>query len=530
MDKHPSLQIAVDSDLLVLKGFGAEAAPTTLSGHLILRLNEPTSFNEIALEFKGRAIVPSVSDDCTADSYELCTRRWVYLKAEGTGHCTLDAGRHVYPFDLCIEGSLPSSISTSASCMASVSYRLHAVATRPGLMHKLQARTPVFVTRLLPSEDLEYQQTLETETTWYGKLMYSVSIPHKAWAAGDTVSVLAKFSPISKHIKITNIHIEIKETVKVWTSVGWHETRHTVASKTHDLRPHPRRHGSLSLRKLASTISLRAARPSHDVVASGNAAHDIVPIDGEISASDVVALLEVPLPTTVTPTHIVEPVKVTHRIHWAISVIDVMGHAYEQRCSLPLHILDHRLLAEAQAATLVTRRLFFGLLATDEERELPSYSSHVRDRVADIQEYEGALVEVRNPWAPLLTAGKHHPFIPNPYGEGLGSPDSSRPSTPSVASRRSSLEISPVPTRDRSNDEHSPTKTKGLRGWLQRSSSLPSRKGSLKNSTAMSSAPGGTHPLSLALLSKVPSYDVASRGYIGGLPPLDSMLGLPSYS
>ena len=62
-DRHSSLQIAVDSDLLVLKGFGAEAAPTTLSGHLILHLHEPSTFKEISLEFKGKAITPAVDDN-----------------------------------------------------------------------------------------------------------------------------------------------------------------------------------------------------------------------------------------------------------------------------------------------------------------------------------------------------------------------------------------------------------------------------------------------------------------------------------
>ena len=63
MDKHPSLEIVTDSDLLVLKGFGPEASPTTLSGHVILRLSEPTAFKEIVLYFKGRALVPSFDEN-----------------------------------------------------------------------------------------------------------------------------------------------------------------------------------------------------------------------------------------------------------------------------------------------------------------------------------------------------------------------------------------------------------------------------------------------------------------------------------
>ncbi|KAI0320319.1 hypothetical protein OF83DRAFT_612179 [Amylostereum chailletii] len=523
MDKFPNLQIVVDSDLLVLKGFGAEATPTTLSGHLILRLNEPMAFREIALDFKGRAVVPSVDDNSPADSYEMCTHRWIYLKSEGTDNCTLDAGRHVYPFDICIEGTLPSSITTRHSCKASVSYRLNAVAVRPGFAHNLQARLPVHITRLLPPEELEYQQTLETEATWMGKLMYSVSIPHKAWAAGDTLIVLAKMSPMTKRVKLTSVRLDLKKLVKVWTSAGWQETRHTVVSKTHDLRPQSGRHASIALHRIASALSSRATRPTHDVVAVGEAARDIISIDGEISPSDVVALLELPLPATLPPTHFIEPIKVSYRLHWAISITSLTGHVYEQWRSIPLHILDHRLLDETMAATVMTRRLFLGLDSTEEEHELPSYSSHVRDRVACV-EYDGSLVEVRNPWA--------SPLVPDPEHSSVSashqpvSPASSSPSTSPPFPRHSS---GPVPTPGPSSHNRSPKKH--LREWLHRSSSRTSHEILVRSPPrfmdrhmALSDAPSP-----LAALSEVPTYDATLRGFSGGVPPLESIRSLPNY-
>ena len=57
-DRSPSLDIQVNSDLLVLKGTGVDVAPTLLSGNLVLHLAEATSIKEITLSFRGKARLP----------------------------------------------------------------------------------------------------------------------------------------------------------------------------------------------------------------------------------------------------------------------------------------------------------------------------------------------------------------------------------------------------------------------------------------------------------------------------------------
>lgn len=56
---------------------------------------------------------------------------------------------------------------------ATIQYRLRATATRPGFAHKLQAAIPVFLRRTLRPDALEYQQTLQIENSWPGKLSSS---------------------------------------------------------------------------------------------------------------------------------------------------------------------------------------------------------------------------------------------------------------------------------------------------------------------------------------------------------------------
>ncbi|KAI0311004.1 hypothetical protein OF83DRAFT_1069562, partial [Amylostereum chailletii] len=224
--RNAGFTIVVDHERLLLKGSGSEAESTTLSGQVVLNLTEQTSFKDISLNFRGRTVIPGLAmeEDSASDlSYTVCSHDWFFHKK-----CTLDPGQHVLPFSLCVGSTLPSSLETEAPRRSSVSYRLRAVATRCGIGHNYHAQVPVFVVRSFPSDALDYQQTLECESTVPGKLMYSLSIPHKAWAAGDTLSALAKFSPMAKGVAVASVTTLVTETVKVYSHMGWQERTRTV--------------------------------------------------------------------------------------------------------------------------------------------------------------------------------------------------------------------------------------------------------------------------------------------------------------
>lgn len=50
-----------------------------------------------------------------------------------------------------------------------------------------------------------------SENTWPGKVMYSFTLPHKAFAAGDTIPVAVKFSPLAKGVRIVSLLTTIRE-------------------------------------------------------------------------------------------------------------------------------------------------------------------------------------------------------------------------------------------------------------------------------------------------------------------------------
>ena len=153
---------------------------------------------------------------------------------------TLKAGRHSFPFTLTITGNFPSTLKTHSlnlntsafptNIHASITYNLRAVASRPGLslgpgplhnvhimpmLHNLTCAVPVHVLRSLSPVALEYQQSLEVENSWPEKLMYSIMLPHRAWAAGDTLIAVLKLSPLTKGVWVENIVTTLWETTEL---------------------------------------------------------------------------------------------------------------------------------------------------------------------------------------------------------------------------------------------------------------------------------------------------------------------------
>jgi len=68
----------------------------------------------------------------------------------------------------------------------------------PVMLYNISHTMPVHVLRALTPEALEYQQSVEVENTWPGKIMYAIMLPHKAWAAADTLVAVLRLSPLAK--------------------------------------------------------------------------------------------------------------------------------------------------------------------------------------------------------------------------------------------------------------------------------------------------------------------------------------------
>ena len=593
--------------------------------------------------------------------YGICNHEWSFLEGEKRHGHTLKAGRHLFPFQLQIGGSLPSSIYTSVFGGASITYKFRAVAIRPGLAHNLQAVTPISILRTFSPEALEYQQSLEIENSWSEKIMYSLMVPHKAWAIGDTLTAVAKLSPLAKGVRVLAISTSIHETTKLYARHECHEYARVVANAKHEIVGHKavcvepdrdRMHPILSLpttpglssdqrNSSSNSISSYFARPG---AAASNESTSVSPnipqpdfstvatgsdfglnqLEGqELNTDDVVTHLNVNIPLSVTASHTLEPIVVSHRIRWSILISNLDGHTSELRCAMPLHILDYRLLRESRAHTALTRELLLGgpevSDETRDQQQLPSYRAHVRDRVANMFLPDSATMRVANPWvssglSPVIVrqlteestdaSGTSSPLAAQPMSShlprepgsnssiplewvnsellfSLSQRDPLSPTTPDhpslphsgghslPASRSESRRQSRAPSPDHQHryphTPPSPAETfvhgshasRNIHGVFQpsmkplsSSSWLPSRSNSHSNlasqvihstepqqqiqmvrrntrSNARHSYSG--HELLHRAFTEVPDYGVASRGFIGGVPPLTSMRGLPSY-
>jgi hypothetical protein len=62
-DKHTGIDLLVNSDVLTLKGNGAEVTPTLLSGQIVLDLAESMTVKQITLQFRGKARLPPVENE-----------------------------------------------------------------------------------------------------------------------------------------------------------------------------------------------------------------------------------------------------------------------------------------------------------------------------------------------------------------------------------------------------------------------------------------------------------------------------------
>ncbi|KAF5338500.1 hypothetical protein D9611_013270 [Ephemerocybe angulata] len=491
------IDIVLDTPYLTLKGTGPDVEPTRLSGNVILYLAEATSIKEITLQFRGKARIPvpaneSLINNQTALTYIICHHNWSFLEGSAKHTRTLKAGRHFFPFHLEVGGSLPSSISTPVLGGASVAYKLRAVATRPLLAHNLQSMISVPLIRSFTPEALEYQQTLEIENTWPEKLMYSVVLPQKAWGTGDTLGSLVKLCPLSKGVVVETILMNLLEITKIYARSGNQDHSRVVASSRHDFiegRPvlieankpwlvigqsspliTPRQSPPGSHPTSSSVYSPPATRPpSPPLVGPMSVSLETSetprpprPSTPDVISSDIITALFLPLPDEygIVPSHTLEPITVTHRVRWSIYIRNPDAHVSELRCSLPITILHKEVLNEVRSVTRTIRRTVLApgletaaadtvdsLLAGAEEedpvemedRELPSYNAHVRDRVANMYLPEAATMRITNPWVVHGTS----PVSPN-FSEQQQTPfhlPEDQPPAPAVFNTQDAMSI-----------------------------------------------------------------------------------------
>ncbi|KAL7421163.1 hypothetical protein Q5752_004048 [Cryptotrichosporon argae] len=413
------LDIVLDSDHLVLRGQGGDMNPAYLSGHIVLKLNESANIKGITMNLTGKAKVQFTEGNGTGSrnhhyEHRIINHDWSFLEGDKRHTHTLKAGQHSFPFSFTLDGNLPSSVRTFSGD-AIIQYKLRATVLRSGFARDFSTARTFSLVRSFTPEALEFNQTLEIENTWPGKIMYAITLPFKAYAAGDEIPVAVKFMPLAKGVRVLSVSSAVKEYSLVHTRNSSHPDSRVAASVKH---------------VIVDGRAVEESRASRDAggqagEASGDTSSSSDPdVNVEIGDDEVSTHFSILIPVTTTPSHTLHPVFVTHKIKWSCAISNSDGHVSELRCALPIFILDHSLLDEARAAGAATRALLFGGAAVEEAQQidLPSYSNHVYDRVA---------VTDGSGFTRSVNATPHHSPSPTP-------PQSRSPSRPSSPVRRMS--------------------------------------------------------------------------------------------
>lgn len=336
---------------------------------------------------------------------------------------------------------------------------MRATVVRSGFTHSnWQTQKMFYLQRTYTPDALEFNQTLEIENTWPGKIMYSLTLPYKAYAAGDDIPVNVKFMPLAKGVRVTAVNSVLKEYTMVHTRHSTHSDSRVAASCKHELsngqaklvqddvmRPpghslgawsgYTSRRGSVDPIRLASQASGSGdAGPSSS---ANRTDEEIARTESDIMIGDdeVNTAISIRVPAWTTPSHSIHPLFVTHKLKWSCTIANPDGHISELRCALPILILDHSLLDEARAAGASTRALLFGGGENQDvaQVDLPSYSNHVYDRVAaDSGPATGYTSRSSR------TPTGHH----TPASNGTNTPPHSRPpSRPASPTRRGTMRM-----------------------------------------------------------------------------------------
>ncbi|KAL1412376.1 hypothetical protein Q8F55_000121 [Vanrija albida] len=454
---HQPLEIVLDSDNLVLRGQGGDLNPAYLSGHLSLWLNESTNVKDITMTLTGKAKVHYTEASTHNYTHPIVHHEWSFLEAtagkKGKAH-TLKAGHHSFPFSFTLDGNLPASFTTFTGD-GDVSYKLRATVVRSGLAFNLSTARTFDLTRSFTHEALEFNQTLEIENTWPGKIMYSITIPFKAYAAGDDIPVLVKFMPLAKGVRVLSVNSVIKEYSLVQTRTSSHSDTRVAVGVKHEIRdgkavqverevtrPPAHWHGisQLDWSRANSASNTQPPTPQSESAepSNNNSSASLAGTDVNVGDNEVETNFTVPIPPWTTPSHSVKPVFVNHKIKWSCSISNADGHISELRCALPIIILGHSMLDEARTNSAATRALLVNG-AVDENAaaqiDLPSYSNHVYDRLAVTDSTAGSsgFSSVAG-WRSVNATPHHSPSHTPPTSR-----PPSRPASPAHGSSRNSV-------------------------------------------------------------------------------------------
>ncbi|RIB10597.1 hypothetical protein C2G38_2205662 [Gigaspora rosea] len=219
-----NLQLELVEPILFLRGIPQESVGCFLRGKLILNLNKPTKIKKIEMKFVGKIITfwpegklyvgSGSKGNNLCEEQEVISHNWTFLNSSNgsnqrffnSSFQLLDAGTHVYDFELYIPGDLPETIKADRG---RVTYKITARAIRPGLQLNFNVSRHVTIIRTIFDE--RNAEGIFYTSTWRKMLCYEINVSKKAYLLGESMPVYLKFNPRVQNISVFGVHLKIIE-------------------------------------------------------------------------------------------------------------------------------------------------------------------------------------------------------------------------------------------------------------------------------------------------------------------------------
>ncbi|KAL4799564.1 hypothetical protein BDV19DRAFT_400795 [Aspergillus venezuelensis] len=205
------VSIELDQQFVTFQGSAQEALAVYLTGHLILRLDEPLAVKHLRLHFSGTRRISFPTRNTWRNSVwqeEFYKQTWDFHDKHRTTLQVLPPGEHKYPFSVLLDGSLPESVQGMSQALVVYSFRAE-VGRKSG--RDIICRRPLRIIRVPQL----YTQELTLDEVWADKIAYRIQVPNTSIAFGTMVELRYSFIPLLTGLNIEYVESEVLESLEV---------------------------------------------------------------------------------------------------------------------------------------------------------------------------------------------------------------------------------------------------------------------------------------------------------------------------
>ncbi|ODV63915.1 arrestin C-terminal domain-containing protein ASCRUDRAFT_73657 [Ascoidea rubescens DSM 1968] len=234
----------------------------------------------------------------------------------------LEKGNYEFPFSFVLPGTIPESVLGLKNAV--LYYKIQSTLHKGKLSKDISATKHLRVIRTLTPDSLELAETMAVENTWPKKIEYSISIPSRAIAIGSAIPITLNLIPLLKGLKLSRIKFTLIEYIHLHSPN--HSRNHERILVQNEI-PEPKSHQYHDISTaLIEPLSIEINQNFSNKLTLSNDRWSI----------DFLMQLPLSLSKITQDCHILDQLKVRHKLKFNIGLKNPDGHVSELRASLPV--------------------------------------------------------------------------------------------------------------------------------------------------------------------------------------------------